>query len=238
VIRIDLGKDDLAPSGGAKKGLVIPPIVLVWYKKLTSDVPGMVVIGLGIAVGCLLSLFAHEWHNLLKARHASEMKRMKEQIAQLSQEVTKYTPFQRELKSYEEQKRVISSRIDIVKALIEQRVASVSILDAIGQSLPPRSWISDLNYSNAGETAKIDITGSAYNNEEISDFTDKLSESIYFSDVILEDVGSRLEDKVETKTFQITAKPKVKSSARLTASAAPVPSAPAPVAEAAKPATK
>ena len=83
------------------------------------------------------------------------------------------------------------------------------MLDALSQDLPSRTWMTNIDFSLAAAPATIKVAGQSYNNEDISDYVDKLTESIYFSEVKLEDVTAmKLESKIDVKGFHIVALPK------------------------------
>jgi Tfp pilus assembly protein PilN len=212
MIRIDLGKEDL---GAKKKPAFLSGVTLPsWFpdiNKIRVLVTGKLSIGVAIAVACLFPLFFSQYKSYLVSQYDAKKKTLNDRIDLLGQEVQKFTPFQKELESYEQQRKVISERLDTVRSLLESRNTPVNILDAVGQSLPPRVWAGQISLSLLPEKASLVIQGKSLTNEEISDFVDKLSESVHLSDVSLEEVANAQVDKVEIKTFQINARPKIKA---------------------------
>lgn len=210
MIRINLGRDIGEAAQGKGKGLGglnIPPELKAKIDVITADVRGLIIIGVSAALALLFPLFSSQYRSIVKANHDEAVAHMKAQISQLDQEIARFKPFQREMESYEEQKKVVGTRLGIVKKLLDERGAPVTILDAVGQSLPSRTWLLSMDLILSGEPS-FSLAGASYSNEEISDLVEKLSESIYFNDVVLNDVVSRMENKIEVKSFSINAKPK------------------------------
>jgi len=211
MIRIDLGKDELQRSGKRTLFARIKFPKALGVSKVTADIGGVLTILVAIAIACLFPLFFSQYRTYMEMQHADKVKSIQRKIASLDEEIAKLTPFKRELESYEQQKKIVAERLQVVRNLLAARNAPVNVLDAVGQSLPSRVWISGLDFNLSSQAPTVSLTGISYSNEDISDLVDKLSESIYVMDVSLEDVSpSRFEDKVDVKTFQIVTKPKLR----------------------------
>lgn len=171
------------------------------WKQLTS-------LGIASAVALLPYLFVSQYKNYVTSQHNLQMIKFQEREEQLRSEITRFQSFQRELESYEKQKKLIKERLQVVRQLLEARNTPVNAFDAIGQSLPEKVWLSSVELKVA-PTPSINIVGSAFSNEDISDYVDKLSESTQLRDVNLESVASsRNGDKeIEFKEFQVAALP-------------------------------
>lgn len=220
MIRIDLGKAD-ADKGGGKKSLLNEVRRRLSFlggigggrssRRSPFDGKALVLVGLALAMAGLPHLFFTQFKQLVIDQHQATKKKLEDNLAVLNGEVAKFQPFQAELKSYEEQKKLVKERLDVVYNLLSNRGTPVNALDAVGQDLPRRAWVSDLEFTATPSSQRIALLGQAFSNEDISDFLDKLTESIYFTDVKLEDVGQgKGEGGVDIRTFRITAKPKVK----------------------------
>lgn len=220
MIRIDLGKDGLEKKNTATNLKdFFDKLKTKGFKangpkgtKIDVDYRTVVIIAVVTAVACLPHLFVAQYRSYIEGQHASVMQSLKDKQAALNQEIAKYQSYQRELESYERQKKLIQDRLAIVRQLLEARGTPVNVLDSIGQSLPQRAWLTALEYKTspdlAGATPGVVLGGEAYSNEDISDFVDKLSESIHLSDVNLESVNPKVEKDVEVKTFEVKAVPK------------------------------
>lgn len=230
MIRVDLGRPE-----GAKKPPGLEKIVKDFLAKLNGgkppkintkflgDVKGLMIIGVAGAIACLPHLFFTQFRSYVIDQHAERVAQLEEKLGQLNREIEKLTPFQRELESYNQQKKLVRERLDIVRDLLQNRGTPVNVLDAIGQSLPQRAWLNTLDFSIADTGASIKMTGQSYTNEDISDFLDKLSESVHLTDVKLEEVVTNAAREVEVRAFKLTALPKVKMGPARAAAAAPAP---------------
>lgn len=212
MIRIDLGKDDIQGGSSRKKksaldGIKLPPQLQAFLKKTGTNLGTLICVGTALAISYIGTLFGEQYKSLELANHAQAMKKLQDRLAVLAQEVEKFTPYKRELASYEEQKKLVSDRLTAVRQLLDSRSGPVNVLDTLGQSLPARTWLQTVDLSLA-EAGALNIAGNSFSNEEISDFLDKLNASVYLGDVVLEDVGSRVENNVELRGFTISAKPK------------------------------
>jgi len=215
MIRIDLGKDEDQQSNSSSSAfknkffkLDLPPALQEQLAKYTGDLSKVITIAVTIAIACLFPIFASQYQAVLEKQHQEVVKALNDRLAVLAGEVTKLTPFQRELQSYEEQKKVVTDRLTVVRQLLEQRNTPVNVLDTIGQSLPQKTWINGVEVVLNPDSSAISLNGTSFSNEEISDFIDKLAESIYLSDVTLESVSTRTEARIDLKSFTLSAKPK------------------------------
>jgi len=217
MIRIDLGKAE-GGRGGGKKNLfnelrnrLLALTAPKAGRKKSVDLRGLFLVALALAMACLPHLFFTQFRTFVIEQHEVSKKKLEENLAVLNAEVAKFQPFQAELKSYEEQKKLVKERLEVVYSLIANRGTPVNVLDAIGQNLPRRAWILDIDFAATATVQKLGINGQAFGNEDISDFLDKLTESVYFNDVKLEDVGQgKMDNTFDVRTFRISARPKVR----------------------------
>jgi Tfp pilus assembly protein PilN len=124
----------------------------------------------------------------------------------LTSEIAKFQTYQTEMKSIEEQESKIAQRLSVLNQLQASRVGPVNILDSLGQSLPQRVWLTNIEL-NLGELSQAQITGRGYSSEDVSEFVDKLNSSIYFEKVNLDSVSTQKEgDQIASvKSFLIVA---------------------------------
>lgn len=210
MIRIDLGRDDLDKGKEPKAettffGLKLPS----GPKKpnVSMDIGSVLLLTVAAAFAFLPYLFVDQYRSFVNGQHQAVMKKMQEEENALKDEIAKYNGFQAELKSYQDQKKMISDRLAAVRQLLQNRNTPVNVLDAVGQSIPARTWLSSIDLSVEGKP-QLALQGSAYSNEDVSDFVEKLSESIYLSDVTLDEVTGASSGDVVTKGFGIHAVPK------------------------------
>mgnify|MGYP002132543586 FL=1 len=171
----------------------------------------MIVVGALIACGPYFYVQNFKEQAILS--HQKTLKATSVKIEHIQHELSKFSSYEAEMKSYEEQKVRIVSRIETVNQLLKTRSAPVNLLDAIGQALPQRTWISALDFTS-GTTPHIGISGKAFANEDISDFLDRITESIYLKDVNLENmIPIKADNNGEYKSFEISAIPRETASA-------------------------
>src|SRR5262249_11250282 len=147
MIRIDLSKDaeeKSASSAGLPKELhglatklKIPPGVL----EILSDARSLAVVGVGAAIAMLPHLFFSQYRSYVVTQNQKQMQKLKENIEAVNAEIVKYSPFEKELESYEQQKRLVNERLNGVRELLGTRNTPVSVLDAVGQSIPQKAWL-------------------------------------------------------------------------------------------------
>ena len=209
MIRIDLAKDELEAQGEIKpsfiSGIKLPPFLI----KLVPNVnlANLVIVAISIAFAVLPHLFFLQYKTYIETEHQVKIRALLGKIKSLSEEIGKLASLQGELQSYEQQKKVVSEKLSAVRELLAARGTSVNVLDTLGTSLPRRTWLTDIELKLAGEGVLM-MKGHAYSNEEISDYLDKLAESVYLGEVRLETVTSEAKDKVTTRSFTISARPK------------------------------
>lgn len=216
MIRIDLGKDESARAGG-KAAKVIAQVRsklgLGGGKRTVSaaatmaesrwDLRGLIVLGIGGFLGVLPHLLYVQYASFVEKQAKEAIAKMDAEIATYSTEISKLGDYQKELESYEQQKTIVRNRLTAVQGLLSVRNTPVNVLDTLGQSLPLRSWVQSIEYSLKERPSSITLVGSAYSNEDISDFIDKLAESIYFSTVELETVTTGDEKGISVKNFTV-----------------------------------
>ncbi len=237
MIRVDLGKDDVSRGkkglgrlfgGGKKKG---GGGLGKGFGKATSGARGIIVFGVAGALAFLPHLFFEQYRAFVTDQQAGRAKEIREKLTALEQETERLLPYKRELESYEAQKKLVRDRIDIVRQLLVGRNGPVSVLDAIGQALPKRAWLTktDLKLEPKPE---ITLGGQAYANEDISDFIDALQKSVFISEAVLKNVTKDNVERIDVKTFSILVTPKIKAA---NVAQAPQPGAAPPAGAAAPP---
>jgi len=212
MIRIDLGKNELGKAPSKSLGAIIskvrlPPKVKSFIQKIQISVSLVIITVASATLSALLPILANQYQITFVNQNQEVVREKRHKLAKIVEQVTRYSPFLRELKSYEDQKTVVNNRLTIVRQLLDNRAAPVSVLDTIGQSLPSRTWLSSIDLI-LGEQQTVTVVGQSYSNEEVSDFVDNLSKSIYLTSVNLEEVTTRSVDKIDYRGFQITMKSK------------------------------
>ena len=229
MIRIDLSRDELQkPQGQAQKLLsrFNIPVPSSGKGGAQLDPVTIVVVVVSFAAAALPTLFVNQYKTYMAAENQAQIAALKKTIEEVGAEIVRLTPYQKELESYEAQKKQVRERLDVIRQLQIARGTPVNVLDAVGQSLPAGTWLRQMDFKSEPSGAVISLDGVSLSNEEISDFIDKLSESVYFQDVTLKDVLNVQLDGIDARSFRAVAHPKARSLAAETSPA--VPGAPAP----------
>jgi hypothetical protein len=234
VIRIDLSRDATERSSQSLQSQILKRLRLPGLGRSASgaasqiDVGQASVIAIAVAAAFLPSLFIGQYKQYVIAETDSQVRAIKENVGQANQEIAKLMPYQKELESYDVQKKLVKERLEVIRDLVAVRGTPVSVLDAVGQSLPPKTWVQTIGLETKGGQPVIELAGQSYSTDEVSDFVDKLSESVFFNDVMLQDMGTQQIDRtIDVKSFSILAHPKYRMMSFLKA-AAPAGGAPKP----------
>jgi Tfp pilus assembly protein PilN len=85
------------------------------------------------------------------------------------------------LEELEEQKRILTRKINLISRLKSRQGVGVIIMDELSQNLPDWVWLTEVDFNNFN----IHIKGKSLSNNLIADFISNLEESQYFSNVDL-----------------------------------------------------
>lgn len=231
MIRIDLGHDRLEKSAkqSAKTNVDITNAFAPLTKRLKLDLGGVLTLTVGAGFAMLFPLFLQEYERATTAKMQKTRKTLQASLLTVNREIDKLTPFKREMESYNQQKQLASSRLTVVRELLASRNTPVTVLDTLGQHLPKKTWINNVDLFLSEADGTLSVTGSSYSNEEIAEYVEGLTNSVYLREVSLDDVSTRIEEKVEIRSFQLTAK--TKDSGLGVRAPAVAPSAPPPTAK-------
>jgi Tfp pilus assembly protein PilN len=182
MIRIDLGKNPeqrrAASKGKSSKGFPL----LDQFKVEKTDVGGVLLLLGAIAFAVLPHLFVEQFKERTLQRHESTKAQLSEEQNNLRQEISKYNSYKAELDNFEKQSSLLAQRLAAVNDLLSSRSGPVNTLDAIGQSLPPGSWLNQITLASEPEPT-LQFSGSSFTSEEVTDFAEKLSNSIFFQNL-------------------------------------------------------
>lgn len=232
MIRIDLSRDELGRGSSGNTAITQMMGKLKLPKQLQDMLPKggggggrggdqsamLIALGISGAAALLPSLFLSQYKQYVINENQTQIKAIQDSVVQVNADIAKLTPYQKELDTFEGQKALVRQRLDVIRQLLDQRGTPVNILDAVGQNLPPRTWVQNMEMVLKGPAPQLNIAASSMSNEEISDFVDKLSESVYFNDVTLQEVTNAKEATIDVKKFTLVAHPKLRN---LASNAAP-----------------
>ncbi|MFM8270289.1 MAG: PilN domain-containing protein, partial [Pseudomonadota bacterium] len=174
-----------------------------------TDIGGILLLLGAVAFAFLPHLFVEQFKERAQQKHDSAKAQLTEEQSSLKQEISKYNGYKTELENFEKQSALLAQRLAAVNELLSSRSGPVNTLDAVGQSLPSSAWLNQIVLSAEPEPS-LKLTGLARSSEDITDFSEKLANSIYFQNVELKEVvvsGGTETDGV--RTFTLTAVPKV-----------------------------
>jgi len=174
---------------------------------------GTILLVLIALVGAVVPHVAYmQYREFVIKKNEETQKELQGQLDSITKEIARLVPFQKELDSYEAQKKLLQERLDLIKNLLASRSAPVSVLDAVGQSLPTKAWISTMDFDGKAARPSMVLNGQALTNDEVADYLDKLGESVHFNEVVLDSLvftrGSGSMANTDVKNFVITLFPK------------------------------
>jgi Tfp pilus assembly protein PilN len=208
MIKIDLGKDAEERAKGKRKTKA-PSVTMPQGLNLgKSDFSGGLFLLGALAFAFLPFLFVEQYKESVREKNRASLSSLEETKNKIKEEINQYQSYKVELENFEKQSKLISERLQAVNDLLASRSGPVSVLDAIGQSLPARAWLTDLSFKSDQDPLII-FSGLAYSHEDITDFSDKLNASIFFEKVNLESVteGGGIKGQ-ELKNFSFQTVPK------------------------------
>lgn len=199
------GESDKSTNAALAKALGKLPI-----PQVTLDASFVILSLALIALAAIPHLLCVRYREHVQILHKKNMSALAEEEENIKSETAKYQTYQAEIKNIEEQQLKVSQRLNIVKQLQLSRTGPVNILDSVGQSLPQRVWLNQIEL-NLKEPRQIQLSGKSYSTEDIAEFVGKLNASIYFEKVYLDGVSTTKErDSSGTeKSFLIVAVPKL-----------------------------
>lgn len=209
MIRIDLGKNPEKRRSSSKSQGWNSFGLLNKLKIDKADIGGLLLLLGAVAFAFLPHLFVEQFKERSKQKHESEKARLAEEKMGLEQQIAKYNSYKAELDNFEKQSSLLAQRLAAVNELLSSRSGPVNTLDALGQALPAGAWLNQINLTAEPEP-NLQLAGSTYSSEDVTDFAEKLANSIYFQNVELKEVSEqRTSGKEDTKSFVFVAVPKV-----------------------------
>jgi len=214
MIRIDLGKDaeERAKSKKKSKGKVQAPAEERSSGKSLGkdDVSGMVFLLGALAFAFLPYLFVEQHKERTREKNKEATAAVEVERNKIREEIKHYESYKVELENFEKQTKLLNDRLAAVTELLGARNGPVNVLDAMGQSLPSGAWLTEISFSSSGKPGLF-FSGRAYSHEDVTDFADKLSASIFFEKVSLESVNDSGDTGkgVGVKNFSFQAFPKI-----------------------------
>lgn len=206
MIKVDLGRT----SEKKKKSSSISKKKKVDFSALAkldkSDLSGLILLAGAVALAFLPHLFLQQYKTRIEVSFRAEKRKLEEQKGLAQQELNKYQSYQQELKNFEDQKTVLTQRLDAINLLLKSRSEPIYVLDALSQSIPEGAWLSEVNFQ-FGESPSLVFSGEAYSSDDVTQLADKLSASIYLTNLKLNEMDSEGSKTDGKHRFSFTAKP-------------------------------
>lgn len=176
---------------------------------VTLDLSFLLLFFVMISLAAMPHILFDRYKEHVKQTHKTVLASLQEEDTNIITEISKYQTFKEEMKSIEEQEKKISTRLNLVKELQMSRIGPVNVLDAIGQALPQRVWLTNLELSLGG-TNQLQLNGKSYSSEEVAEFVAKLNTSVYFENVNLDNISTQkdADAAASVKAFFLMATPK------------------------------
>jgi Tfp pilus assembly protein PilN len=105
------------------------------------------------------------------------------------------------VQKFQENKKKLQSKIDVIRSISRERLKNVKALDALQTIIPPKVWLRKLVISDN----RISFDGNAVEDIDVSSFMQGLEESVFFANVTLKIVESEKTKEGVTKKFSIEA---------------------------------
>lgn len=109
------------------------------------------------------------------------LKKQSEQNKKLQTESSKFKSYESVKATLDEDESTIKTKLDTIKKLIEGRAMPLKILLGVVSAIPKDAWLTQLSL----DSSKLNLKGSVFEFNQISDFMKSLSENSIFSDVNL-----------------------------------------------------
>ncbi len=120
---------------------------------------------------------------------------------EINAEKSKYNKIFNEIKKLEDEKKVLETRIAIIKNLKIQSSLTVHVLDEIAKRTPQnRMWLKSLSQ----QSNNLDISGIALDDQTIAQYMEELEVSLYIKNVVLLNANLELQSGKNLKSFKIS----------------------------------
>lgn len=192
----------ISSGGGAGAGLLSKLGGAGALQSLTPEKKAMLVTG--ILYGIVLFAANH----FIEGYKTQELEKIQTEIAGIESkikladsELSKTTGFEKLKKDLENDEKLIRTKIETIRSLINERTTPPKILVSLSQATPKDVWIQ----SFALDSGKLTISGRSYGIALVSDFMRSLEETIYFKDVVLKSSRQERDQGQELASFELEA---------------------------------
>lgn len=131
----------------------------------------------GVCLLCFFAILA-----LLAFYQAGTVTSLRKSLVDIQAEKQQYAKILNEIKKIEQDKKVLLTRIEVIKKLKESSSLTVHVMDEVANLTPPhRMWLKGLSQSGN----QLRMSGMALDNQTVAKYMDDLSNSSYIQNVNL-----------------------------------------------------
>ena len=131
-----------------------------------------------------------------------ERKNLEQTHQRLQQEKQQYTKILNEIKKLEEDKKILETRIAVIRQLKASASLTVHVLDEVATLTPQkRIWLTGLSQSGSS----LKVSGMALDNQTVAKFMDDLEGSPYIQNVSLANSSMKQFAERNLKSFSLSA---------------------------------
>lgn len=128
-------------------------------------------------------------------------KNLNSEIASLKDETQRYAKILEQIAQLEKDKQLIESKIAVINELQKTKALTVRVLDEIAKLTPSqRMWITSLKQDGM----KVNLSGTALDNQTIANYMEALKTSPYISDVSLGNTSLTTYAGLKLKAFTLS----------------------------------
>lgn len=148
------------------------------------------------SLGCLLLLLV-----MVELYQLNAISNLKKEEQSINAEKQKYAKILADIKKMEEEKKLLLTRIDVIKQLKQSSSLTVHVLDEVAQYTPPtRMWLKSLSQSGS----QLTLTGMALDEQTIAKYMEDLENSQYIHGVGLTKTAMEVYAERNLKQFTIS----------------------------------
>ncbi len=132
---------------------------------------------------------------------ANTVTSLQKTLTDIQAEKQQYTKILNEIKRLEADKKVLLTRIDVIKQLKESSSLTVHVMDEVANLTPPnRMWLKGLSQTGG----QLKLTGMALDNQTVAKYMDDLENSPYIQGVSLASASMEKFAERDLKLFSVS----------------------------------
>lgn len=145
---------------------------------------------------CFLTMLA-----LFAFYQASNITNLQKEKEKILAEKQRYEKIINEIKQLEEKRKILLTRIEVIKQLKQSSSLTVHVLDEVANLTPPhRMWLTKLQQTGG----ELKLSGMALDNQTVAKYMDDLGNSSYIQNVTLANASMEKFAERDLKSFSIS----------------------------------